>query len=128
MTRNDMHASRSKSHQPGPGEPRRAFLLRAARAAAFIPPALLTLKATEGAAQKGAQAAGVGGAAGKGKGVGVTGGDLSPVAQQRLQAPLPRLNPENPASTDPWRAPWNQAPGQVVPPWARPPVNRQDEE
>lgn len=91
-------------------ETRRDFLLRLARAGAFVPPALLTLE--------------VGSALGQGKGSGATTapgqqqfGGLSPAA--RIESPITsdqiRADPAEPAR------PWD--PGQATgsPPWSQPP-------
>lgn len=82
-------------------ETRRDFLKRLARAAAFVPPALVTLRPSEARAQK------------KAGGSGVT-----PPGQSQTQGSF-RLDPSQGNQQDP--QPWNPGRSAGTPPWAEPP-------
>ncbi len=96
-------------------ETRREFLRRLARAAAFVPPALVTLRPSEAGAQKGAgkqaqqvqqsaaqQAAAVGG--------------TTPAAQTQGNF---RINPG--VQDQQQNQPWDPGRSAGTPPWAKPP-------
>ena len=96
-----------------PADPtRRDFLLKLAKAAAFVPPAMATLSVRPVAAQ--------GGGGGKGSATAATTssstvvGSISPTAQQIDNS---QFSIDQGQSTSPWNA---QQPGQP-PPWSKPP-------
>jgi len=95
-----------------PDPTRRDFLLRLAKAAAFVPPAMATLSVRP--------LAGQGGGGGKGSATAATTssstvvGSISPTAQQIDNS---QFNIDQGQSTAPWNA---QQPGEP-PPWSRPP-------
>lgn len=92
-------------------ETRRDFLLRLAKTAAFVPPAMASFDVRPAEGQ-GGPVAGVGGGP-------PTTGSLSPTAQTMPDADF-RLNPDartEPSST----APWTPSRPSQPPPWSRPP-------
>lgn len=98
---------------------RREFLIRLAKASAFVPPALVTLRVSRAYGQGqgpggGGQAAGAAQqtAGGVGQGAPVTGGP-SPAGTARMQQGTPTLDPD--------AEPWEQQGPAGPPPWSRPP-------
>ncbi len=98
-----------------PDPTRRDFLLKLAKAAAFVPPVMATLSVRPLAGQGGGSSVSSTGTKGGGVAAGQTTiGSISPTAQQIDNS---RFNIDQGPSTSPWNA---QQPGEP-PPWSRPP-------
>ena len=100
-------------------ETRREFLLRMAKASAFVPPAIATLSVGRLAGQKGSSSgAGTGGGTGGGTGVTGLSGSSSAMIQSDRDALRDAGQVQGPSSTT---TRGGSVPGGVQAPWQRPP-------